>query len=61
MNLESISQISLPKIMNVFSKDRFNMSFFFFFIAYHTSDVDFMDLDRFTLGTILYSKVVQAM
>ncbi len=31
------------------------------FITYCTFDVDLMDLCRFTLGTILYNKVVPAM
>ncbi len=31
------------------------------FITYYTGDVDFRDLFRFTLGIILYKKVVPAM
>ncbi len=52
--VQRMSQISLPQTMNVFSTDRLNMSVLLFLL--HT--IYLMDFCWFTLGTILYRKVV---
>ncbi len=59
-NMKLISWQAIPKTPTVFSTDGFKHKVVVI-ITYRTFDVDLMDLCRFTLGTILYKKVVPTM